>query len=498
MQKNRKGNLILYSAAVLIILFVIAIVVMIAFTRENEETVTELYSDNMGRTVELYAERTGNIFDSVRVSADTAVRLLEIYIVGENTWTREALDSIVDSSAAYGVVYYKNDMSMVTSSGLGAPDVSGYKERMQGTKHFFHVEDDGINKTPAFIYSVPVRKGNSYRGYLLTYISDEAVREIFQEPPAGINVFYSIVDDSNNVSFLIDETDGTAYFDGGIWNNIMNYAVDDSQWKQFNDNRIKKIYSTVGVDMGGERRTVYISPIGDSAWLFVAGVETGSIENKGIALWKQNNKYQNVMYVILAGILVTIVAVAALTMTREKKSKKELEDKADTDQLTGISNKIAAEKQIREYIEQNPKDQAVMIIMDIDNFKKINDTRGHAFGDEVIRQVGHQLKSMFRISDVVGRMGGDEFVILLKNINDKSLIEKECKMLENCFHRFEVGEYAKYTVTASLGAAIFPQDAQTYENLYKSADSALYTAKHRGKNQLAFYNSEEFEEGENK
>lgn len=482
MQKRKKGNLILYGATILIILFAIAIDVLIIFTRENEETVTELYIDNMGRTAELYAERTDDIFDSVSVSADTAARLLEIYIVGENTWTREALDSIVDSSAAYGVIYYKNDDAIVTSTGFDTPDVSGYKSRMQGTKHFFHVEDDGINGTPAFVYSIPMKKESSYRGYLLAYISDEDIKEVFSESPYWIDIFYSIVDNSNNVPFLIDQTDGTAYFDGGLWNNIMKYAVDAAQRNKFNDNRIKGIYSTINVDMDGERRTIYISPIADGAWLLLTGIKTESLENKGIALWKKNNKYQSIMYALLAGMLITIITVAVLTIVSTKESKKELENKADTDLLTGLSNKIAAERQIREYIAQNPDSQAVMIIMDIDNFKKINDTRGHAFGDEVIKQVGHQLKSMFRISDVVGRMGGDEFVILLKNVKDRNVIERECKILEDCFHHFEVGEYVKYSVTASLGAAIFPENAQTYEKLYKAADSALYIAKRRGKN----------------
>jgi len=497
MQKRKNGNLILGGSTILIILFAVAIAVMIAFTRKNEKTVTELYSDKIGCMVELYAARTDDIFESVSVSADTAARLLDIYIVGENRWTRETLDSIVNSSAAYGVVYYKNDDYIVTSTGLNEPDVSGYKIKMQGTKHFFHVEDDGINGTPAFVYSVPMKSGNNYRGYILAYISEDDIREVFSDSSYGMDTFYSIVDNNNNMPFLIDETEATAYFDGGLWNNVMEYAVDETQMHKFNDSRIKKVYSTINVDIKGERRKIYISPIADDTWLLVTGIRTESIEDKGVELWKQNNKYQSIMYVILAGMLITIVTVALLTVVRTKESKKELENKADTDLLTGLSNKIAAEKRIRNYIAENPDRQAVMIIMDIDNFKKINDTRGHAFGDEVIKKVGHQLKSMFRITDVVGRMGGDEFVILLKNVKDKNAIERECRMLEECFHHFEVGEYVKYSVTASIGAAIFPQDAQSYENLYKAADSALYTAKHHGKNQLAFYDNENSLDNEN-
>lgn len=490
MQKRKKGNLLLYGSTILIILFAIAVVVMIIFTREDEEVVTEQYSAYLGRTVELYAERANNIFEGVSVSADTTASLLKVYAVGENLWTRKALDSIVDSSAAYAVIYFKNDTTIVTSTGLDIPDVSGYKRRIYGTKHFFCVDDDGINGTPAFVYSVPVKKGNNYIGFLLAYISDENIEEVFDEFPNGMDVFHSIVDDSSYVQFMIGDSDDTIYFEGGLWDNVQNYAADAAGLDKFNGSRIRREYSSINVDMNGERRTLYISPVADETWLLVTGIRTESIENRGTALWKRNNKYQIIMYLILAGMLVTIVTTGILSLVKSKKNKKELENKADTDLLTGISNKIAAERQIREYIAENPDSQAVMIIMDIDNFKKINDTRGHAFGDEVIRQVGHQLRAMFRISDVVGRMGGDEFVVLLKNIKDKGAIERECKALEDCFHHFEVGEYVKYSVTASLGAAVFPKDAQSYEKLYKAADSALYTAKRRGKNQLAFYENE--------
>lgn len=498
MQKRKNSNLILYGAITLIILFIIAIFVLFSFTRENEEKVTELYSSNMGLTVELYTERADSLFESASVSADTAASLLETYIVGENAWTKEALDSIVDSSSAYGVIYYRNDGIIVTSTGLDVPDVSGYKNKVKGTKRFFHVEDDGINGTPAFVYSVPVKKGNSYRGYLLTYISDEDIGEVFSESPYGTDYFCSIVDDSGNVQFMLDETDGTGYFEGGLWGNVQTYAVANSQWIRFNSAKVKKTYSYINVDKNGERRPLYISPIADTTWIMITGIETETIENKGITLWKENNKYQNIMYMIFAGIIITIVTMAVIIKVGTAKRMSELENKADTDLLTGLSNKIAAERQIREYIAENPGTKAVMIVMDIDNFKKINDTMGHSFGDEVIRQVGHQLRSMFRISDVVGRMGGDEFVILLKNIKDRSVIEKECRKLEDCFHHFEVGEYVKYSVTASLGAAVFPENAQSYEKLYKAADAALYTAKRRGKNQLAFYDSESIAEKENK
>ena len=90
-----------------------------------------------------------------------------------------------------------------------------------------------------------------------------------------------------------------------------------------------------------------------------------------------------------------------------------LEDKADTDLLTDLNNKMATERKIREYMEKYPDKQGVLFVLDVDNFKKINDTMGHAFGDEVLRSLAVRLQSMFRATDIVGRTGGDEFMVFL-------------------------------------------------------------------------------------
>ena len=133
---------------------------------------------------------------------------------------------------------------------------------------------------------------------------------------------------------------------------------------------------------------------------------------------------------------------------------------------------------------------ALLFVLDVDNFKKINDTLGHAFGDEVLSSLGHQVKAMFRASDIIGRTGGDEFMILLKNLGSDEILEKEAKKLGDFFKDFQTGEYVKYAATASIGAAVFPKDGQDFESMYKAADSALYVAKKRGKSQIAFYGDE--------
>ena len=107
--------------------------------------------------------------------------------------------------------------------------------------------------------------------------------------------------------------------------------------------------------------------------------------------------------------------------------------------------------------------------------------------EQVLRKLGRYLGSNFRVTDVVGRTGGDEFTIFLKNLKDDPATIRESQKLINFFRSFQVGEYVKYSATASIGAAVFPEDGKDFESMYKAADQALYKAKKRGKNQLAFY-----------
>lgn len=168
-----------------------------------------------------------------------------------------------------------------------------------------------------------------------------------------------------------------------------------------------------------------------------------------------------------------------------------LQHLAETDQLTGLYNKVTTERKIKEYFAENPDSQSLLFVLDIDNFKKINDTMGHAFGDEVLREIGQGLKQQFWASDIIGRAGGDEFVILLKHITEDQYVIREAQKLENFFKGLQVGKYTKYSVTSSIGCAVFTKDGEDFETLYKMADEALYKAKQRGKNQLAFYKDPE-------
>ena len=161
-----------------------------------------------------------------------------------------------------------------------------------------------------------------------------------------------------------------------------------------------------------------------------------------------------------------------------------LHQKAEQDSLTHLYNRESIESQITEKLQNQSKDglQSALFMIDIDNFKMINDTFGHEIGDKVLCAIAGKLKTLFRQSDVIGRMGGDEFIIFMSDLNSEEYAttkgEQLCRELNM---NFDVdGRNCK--VTTSIGIAIAPMHGRTYKELYVNADVAVYVAKRSGKN----------------
>ncbi|MEG1870293.1 MAG: diguanylate cyclase, partial [Oscillospiraceae bacterium] len=159
-----------------------------------------------------------------------------------------------------------------------------------------------------------------------------------------------------------------------------------------------------------------------------------------------------------------------------------------TDLMTGLINRISAEKMISRRLS-SAKDTCVMVMLDIDNFKQINDTRGHDYGDKVICAVADKLRLHFRKEDIIARMGGDEFAVFIGDISDEKLVEKKAHDLCTSISEIEIdGENSE--ITCSVGIAISSEQEHSFEILYKNADKALYNAKCRGRNVVSIYGEE--------
>jgi diguanylate cyclase (GGDEF)-like protein len=161
--------------------------------------------------------------------------------------------------------------------------------------------------------------------------------------------------------------------------------------------------------------------------------------------------------------------------------------KANTDPLTGFYNKAAAETFISEIMlsSANGAEHALMCV-DLDNFKSINDLFGHLFGDEVLKEAAGNMKNLFRSDDVLGRFGGDEFVIFVRAVPNIDFVKEKAAELNRRLNKTYEKNGVECTVSASIGIAVFPSDGTAYSVLHQKADEASYAAKKSGKNTYRF------------
>ena len=178
-------------------------------------------------------------------------------------------------------------------------------------------------------------------------------------------------------------------------------------------------------------------------------------------------------------------------ISKNKEAEMRLIDKAERDPLTKIYNKSTTMSLIKDYLRTDSREtNDALIIVDVDNFKAVNDNLGHLFGDSILIDLSQEMQDLFRTSDVVGRIGGDEFVVFLRGIKQKRHIEDKAADICRIFELLYSGEHEE-TITGSLGIAIFPQDGDTYDELFKKADIALYSSKNAGKNCYTFYSEQD-------
>lgn len=173
-------------------------------------------------------------------------------------------------------------------------------------------------------------------------------------------------------------------------------------------------------------------------------------------------------------------------LLQAEQQSKILQVQAERDHLTGLYNKGATEYLISNVLQESKNTDRLQafIIMDLDNFKAINDNFGHSTGDEVLREVSRKLKEIFRNTDIVGRIGGDEFVVLLRDPIKLEVVTDKMKAIsENLIFIYKKDEQ-EYKVSASSGMAIYPWHGESFLELYNQADKALYNIKRCGKGQF--------------
>lgn len=482
-KKKKEKNAVLQMLLPAAIFVVFALVVLWVYSQKLNKIFDDTLYEQISGTTLLYSSRLRQeITDLAAAGAPAADLLSSGKSAGE-----DCLKALARNTHADRVVLMGTDGKGIDSEKQAADyDPELFTEGLRMGKSTYHYFGEG---TIGVI--TPVMKGDSIEQLLLLEYNTERLDDKFNNFNFGKDTWAILIDDEGRIMYLFGGKN-PAYI--SIDENFLETVseINDGNVVRFMDNFTKDISGNISLDFNGDKREVFYKSMGINNWHLLIGVPQSYIGIRNAS--KRETVVGMMQWIIVSVAVFVIMIVININMDRIRRKVKSdgLIQLAETDQLTNLYNKVTTEKKIKEFIAEHPDTQSLIFVLDIDNFKKINDTMGHAFGDEVLRTIGQRIKMEFRASDIIGRAGGDEFIIFLKGLKEEEILIREATKVEKFFKDFKAGDgYVKYSATASIGCAVFPRDAADFEGLYKAADQALYKAKQRGKNQLAFYKDPE-------
>ena len=185
------------------------------------------------------------------------------------------------------------------------------------------------------------------------------------------------------------------------------------------------------------------------------------------------------------------VAITSRDITERKRLTDKVSYLAQHDQLTGLANRTLLLSRMKAAIlqAQEMKQRVAIFVIDLDNFKQINDSLGHLFGDRILTIVARILLGSVRDTDTVARLGGDEFVIVMPNFKELADVERCAQKIVAAVDRIITIDHQKINTTISIGYSIYPDSGETTEQLLMNADIAMYSVKSEGRNGFRAFDS---------
>lgn len=478
-----------YGTLVFLLILALAVSILFFFSSIEEDNTETIHNSLTLQSAEVAAdiEKVLSVSKTTMEAAATIMQDVNKCTESDLAWYAERMERV-----------QPNSYMVIITNGIGQGFTSESKEIDISGQEYFEVarsqgyavtQDDGVHHRKAFVLATPYYQEGIEKGYIFTFVAVD-----------NINALLPLRGYDGAASFAVCNTEGelvgsfgaqTKFLENNQYlENLKKATIHQMSTERLinrMDNQTKFLFSA---ELGSERKVLISVPLNVGEWHFVTILNQTYVDNRIENILEDVKNLAMILGIIVIIFTGMVIMVVWFNRARDDQRNKELEDKADTDLLTELNNKMATERKIQEYIDTHPDSKCLFFLFDIDNFKKINDTMGHAFGDEVLRTLGQRLRNEFRVTDIIGRTGGDEFILFLKDLKTDEVVKKEAKRLENLFEQFKVGEYVKYSATASIGATVYPKDAKDYQGLYKSADTALYEAKRRGKNCLVFYDKD--------
>lgn len=348
-----------------------------------------------------------------------------------------------------------------------------FKEVMEGKQSLSDPLESSVDQQTRVILCVPIYKDNQVVG---------AVGGSYNVTKLG-NMLFGDLFDGKGKSFIVDQ-DGNLITKDKEYTKKHNIKVIDNLFDVCKQKKVKQDFkkqksNLVLIKTNNKSLYLAYSPLKINDWMvgYVVDVHTAQESYTFIA------QYETLLASFLGFIVLSLIAYLAYSNSKENKYLIQL---SQIDPLTSVYNKETTQAFIEQKLKN--KESAVFLILDVDAFKAVNDNYGHAVGDKVLAQLGKLFKNHFRQTDIVGRIGGDEFIIL---IQDENIAESRIRSLLEKVNELKIEELQGFTLSISIGIAFAPNHGTTFIELYRHADHALYQTKRSGKNNYKIYENDE-------
>ena len=416
----------------------------------------------------VFAEKDAYLYDATDENNDKYEALNTENVIKDKLYSICLMENFVD----FGIVYSNNHVVGKLSN--NTKDLFGNQlyEDLAGIINRERTHDGwlaGYHGNYTRIYYVKRVNDNAV---LLTSFYATELEDVFEHPGGIADITIRLVEDNDVMIYSsLDGETGT----------VMGEDI---------TGRIRDYDSATLMD---DDYLITVNPTGDN-WRVISSVPTQII-------LKEKNTVQ--MFILMVGTLAAIIATVlsvifsfGLSSSVDKKFTT-LDKQAHMDQLTGVLNKRSFEVKVDSLLRHNPEGtQYALMLIDIDDFKSVNDTFGHAYGDKVLAGIGDGLRHTFRSGDTLGRLGGDEFCVCMSiraglgEEERRKLVDRKCQELCAALRRQETVGGKEYKGSVSVGVSVHPENGATFNELYRMADSALYATKRKGKDHYTIYGEE--------
>lgn len=414
----------------------------------------------MGKSDELFSESNKE-------------RLISIY---EKTNLERA--ALIDTA---GNAYYDNGVTK------NVAHRRYFQEAIHGQQTISDPLESSVDKEVRVVLGVPVYKEEKIIGVLggscnVTALSHMLFDDLFSG--AGNSCIVTsdgviIAFDSGSASNT-EITYGTNMFEYYSDKNLQGEHTLEGLRQEFAQGESGLVKLSLGERNEEDRYLAYM-PLGYNDWMICYAVPVKAAQ--------QDYDFIREYELIFMGAFCILVLLLVLYIVyRNNKEKAALMVSAQRDALTGVYNKENTQKAIDAILKEKRAGTCHgFLIMDMDHFKEINDNYGHITGDKVLKTFGELLQKQFREEDVVGRIGGDEFVVLLSDVGSRENMEGRVQDLQDKVRAIQIEELGERRLTLSAGISFAPDDGTSFMELYRKADNALYQSKRAGRDGYHIY-----------